>query len=191
LRYLKKTKNKGIIIKAQDRQFNLDLYCDADMAGLYGREDPSDPVSVKSRTGYIILLSGWPIVWKSQLQSCITLSTMEAETVALSSSLKIFLPLKWLTQEMIDKTKCHSIDNVRILATAFEDNQSAYYLVTNQRITSRTRYLQVRHLWFFEKYNQGEFTIVKCPTDKMQADYLTKGLAKEPFEANRMAVQGW
>ena len=40
-------------------------------------------------------------------------------------------------------------------------------------------------------YNQKMFSIVKCPTDKMKADYLTKGMPRDGFESNRLAVQGW
>jgi len=90
LRYLKKTRDKGILVNTNNNLYKLDLYCDADMAGLFGREDPANPDSVRSRTGYIIFLGGWPIIWKSQLQTCITTSTFESEYVALSSSLKVF-----------------------------------------------------------------------------------------------------
>ena len=84
LRYLKKTTEQGLIIKPNRTQFNLDMYVDADFYGLYGREETTDPMSVRSRTGYIVILGGWPIIWKSQLQQSATLSTTEAEYVALS-----------------------------------------------------------------------------------------------------------
>ena len=44
--YLKKTYNKGIIVKPTNNQFNLDLFCDADFAGLFNREDPRDANSI-------------------------------------------------------------------------------------------------------------------------------------------------
>ena len=37
----------------------------------------------------------------------------------------------------------------------------------------------------------GWLVITKCPTDLMNADYLTKGLVREVFEANRIRAQGW
>ena len=91
LRYLKGTQDKGTIIRPSENQFSLDLYVDADFCGLFNREDPRDPNSSKSRTGYIIKLGGWPIVWKSQLQTHISLSTTEAEYSALSSALKTLM----------------------------------------------------------------------------------------------------
>ena len=83
LRYLKKTLDKGMTIHPTLNLFYLDLYVDADFCGLFGQEAPENPDSVKSRTGYIAILGGWPIIWKSQLQSCVTQSTMEAEYVDL------------------------------------------------------------------------------------------------------------
>jgi hypothetical protein len=56
---------------------------DADFAGGWGYEDPTDPVCVKSRTGFIIEKMGCPIQLTSKLQTNIATSTMEAEYTAL------------------------------------------------------------------------------------------------------------
>ena len=101
------------------------------------------------------------------------------------------MPLRKLGEEIIEKTKCRKFDDVQIHATVFEDNQSTYFLAKNQRITSRTKYLLAKWHWFWDSYNKGEFTIVKCPTDEQNADYLTKGQPRAVFERNRKAVQGW
>ncbi len=191
LRYLKKTESKGMIIKPKDSLFHLDLYVDADYCGLFGQEDARDSNSVRSRTGYIVILSGWPIIWKSQLQTHLSQSTLEAEYTALSASLRVFLPLQRLIEEMIDNTKSTPIEDVRLFSTVFEDNQSTYFLATNQRITNRTKYLLAKWHWFWEQYNEGMFKIVKCPTDSQLADFLTKPLPKVAYENNRALVQGW
>ncbi len=146
---------------------------------------------MRSRSGYIAILCGWPIIWKSALQTHISQSTLEAEYTALSSALRVFLPLKSLIQEMISKTDCRNLENTIVHATVFEDNQSTYFLATNQRTTSHTRYLLAKWHWFWEAYNRGDFQIVKCPTDKQLSDYLTKAQPKAVLELNRRGVQGW
>ena len=73
IRYLLATKTKGIQFQP-DLKAGLDCYVDADFAGLYGYEDDQDPVSVKSRTGFVLTLFGCPIIWSSKLQTEITLS---------------------------------------------------------------------------------------------------------------------
>ena len=191
LRYLKKTMDKGLLIKPTKDMLSLKMYVDADFCGLYGQEDERDPNSVRSRTGYIITLGGWPIVWKSRLQDTLSQSTTEAEYSALSTSLRVLMPLRWLITEIVDQAKDAILSDTSVLTTVFEDNQSAYYLATNQRITNRTKYYQIKWHWFWELYNRGEFEIVKCPTSEQAADYLTKPLSKVLFENNRKMVQGW
>ena len=88
--------------------------------------------------------------------------------------------------------KFKKIGDTKVHGTVFEDNQGAYLLATNHKITNRTKYFLVKWHWFWEIYNEGkEFTIVKCPTDKQRADYLTKQLPLDLFVNNRKCVQGW
>jgi hypothetical protein len=76
--YLKLTRDKGLILRPTD-EMGIDCYVDADFAGLWNVEDPQDPTSAKSRTGYVLCIAGCPVIWASKLQSDIALSTMEAE----------------------------------------------------------------------------------------------------------------
>ena len=83
IRYLKRTINQGMIIRPNG-SLELDLFVDADFCGLFGSEPAVSSDSARSRTGYVIMLSNCPLTWKSQLQTTIALSTLEAEYVALS-----------------------------------------------------------------------------------------------------------
>ena len=190
LRYLKKTSDKGTQVKPT-KHLHLDLYVDADFAGLFKFENDRDPNSVRSRTGYVISLSNWPLLWKSQLQTHLSQSTLEAEYSALSYSLKTFLPLKRLIEEMVKEIEHTPLEDATVRATVFEDNQGAFYLATNHRITNRTKYFLTKWHWFWQQYDDGNFKIEKCPTDEQRADFLTKALPREKFEANRLAVLGW
>jgi len=58
----------------------LDCYVIADFAGLWKVENESDPVCVKSRTGYVLLLGGCPLTSASRLQTEIALSTVLWDT---------------------------------------------------------------------------------------------------------------
>ena len=90
VRYLHGTRNQGMILQPSLTLY-LDLYVDADFCSLHGIEPPTNPNSARSRTGYIIMLCGCPLVWKSQLQSHFSQSTLEAEYSALSYALKTLL----------------------------------------------------------------------------------------------------
>jgi hypothetical protein len=57
---------------------------DADFAGTWSASTADKTSSVKSRTGYVITFASCPVLWCSKLQTEISLSTTEAEYIALS-----------------------------------------------------------------------------------------------------------
>jgi hypothetical protein len=99
IRYLKRTPDKGMIVKFTGK---LDLVCyvDANFTGLFGYEDPRNINSAISRCGYIILLGGIPVVWKSTLMTVICISTLEAEYQALSTAMKQLVGFKLLIKNL-------------------------------------------------------------------------------------------
>ena len=80
-RYLKATREFGLIMEP-NKEVQLELYADAYFAGLWNVENHADPISVKSRTGYVILLGDVPVTWSSKLQTETATSTMHAEYIA-------------------------------------------------------------------------------------------------------------
>eukprot|EP00804_Cyclotella_cryptica_P012343 CCRYP_018206-RA/>CCRYP_018206-RA protein AED:0.26 eAED:0.34 QI:0/0/0/1/0/0/3/0/238 len=64
--YLKRTMDKGLIMSPSS-QPRVDCYPDTDFAGLYGHEDSLDPHCTHSRTVYVILAFGCPVIWRSHL----------------------------------------------------------------------------------------------------------------------------
>ena len=190
VRYLHRTSEMGMIVKPTGT-LNLDCYVDADFAGLHGRDPDRSPTSAKSRTGYIITLGGCPILWKSHLQSEISLSTLEAEYSALSSAMRTLLPLRSMLQEIASGIKLPRTFTSTIKCQVFEDNNGALLLAVNQRITNRTKYFQVKWHFFWQHVRDGTVAIVKVDTQEQWADFLTKGLNRESFERVRKLVQGW
>jgi hypothetical protein len=180
----------GMIVKPTG-DLSVDCYVDADFAGLHGRDPDRSPSSAKSRTGYIITLGGCPILWKSHLQTEISLSTLEAEYSALSSSMRTLLPLRSMLIEIIEGIKLPHIFQSTVKCQVFEDNNGALLLATKQRITNRTKYFQVKWHFFWSHVRDGTIQIVKVDTQEQWADFLTKGLSRESFERVRKLVQGW
>eukprot|EP00804_Cyclotella_cryptica_P020131 CCRYP_014912-RA/>CCRYP_014912-RA protein AED:0.34 eAED:-0.30 QI:0/-1/0/1/-1/0/1/0/430 len=91
-RYLKATRDRGLVLNPS-KLLKVDCYPDADFAGLYGHENPSDPSCVKSRTGFVITVANCPVFWQSKLQTETALSTMEAEIVTLVHSCRELFPI--------------------------------------------------------------------------------------------------
>jgi hypothetical protein len=183
--YLSRTWDKGTIVKPTNT-LQLDCYIDADFAGLYKCDPDASPTSAKSRLGFIISLGGVPLVWRSQLQSEISLSTIESEYSSLSQAMCTLLLIRSLLMEVAPAIGLQKALVATIHARVFKDNNGAYLLATNQRITRRTKYYLIKlHFFWNAVRNDGEVMVLKVDTLRQGADYLTKGLAREAFERIR------
>ena len=93
--------------------------------------------------------------------------------------------------EIIDGIHLPQTFTLMIKCQVFEDNNGTLLLATNQRITNRTKYFQVKWHFFWSYVCDGTIVILKVGTQEQWADYLTKGLNRESFERVRKLVQGW
>ena len=80
-------KNRGILCKP-DRSKGIECFVDADFAGGWNQADALDASTCMSRTRCIMFYAGCPVIWCSKLQTEISLSTAEAEYIALSQDLR-------------------------------------------------------------------------------------------------------
>ena len=87
-------------------------YADADWAG-----DINDR---RSTSGYLFMMSGAAVSWKSQKQTCTALSTSEAECVALAGAAKEVTWIQQLLEDLCER-QCD-------LTVIYEDNQSAIHI---------------------------------------------------------------
>jgi hypothetical protein len=190
-RYLKGTMDRGMCIKAEEN-LRLDLYADADFAGLWGAEGPNDPTSVKSRSGNLVTFGGVPIVWLSKLQSEIALSTAESEYISLSTGLRTLLPLRQLLQEVCGFLKIER-DKLSLISTVWEDNQATLKMVNAPfpNMTPRTKHIACKYHWFRSHVKDGEIECKYIKSEEQRADIFTKGLVKQDFEEKRKMLMGW
>ncbi len=61
-RYLKNTSSCGMVINPTRDLRTIDTYPDADFAGMYGHEKPTDPACAKSCSGFVIVFAGVPVL---------------------------------------------------------------------------------------------------------------------------------
>ena len=131
-----------------DLHQGLDCWVDADFCGMFGHEDDQDPVSVHSRTGFVLTLFGCPVIWSSKLQSEITLSSTAAEYVAFSMAMRELLPMQRLLQELADKLHLPQLSTSLVRSTVFEDNQGCLALVNTPKMSPRNKYFSLKYHWF-------------------------------------------
>ena len=162
VRYLQATRDKGLTFTT-DAEMRLNMYADADFAGLYGVEQEQDPVCVKSRTGYVLFLGGCPISWSSKLQTEIALSTLEAEYIALSQAMRELLPQRELLQEIGDKMELSYTHPLILNSSMFEDNNVALQLAQTPKISPRTKHIAVKY-YFFRSHVGEDRHLYKRPS---------------------------
>ena len=184
-RYLKGTPNVGITLRP-DTQQSFQCWVDADFSGNWRPEGAQhDPMTAKSRSGWIIRYAGCPITWSSKLQTLTALSTTEAEYVALSMAMREQLPLIQLLKEVVE----HKIDATLLPTTihckAFEDNSGALEMAKVPKMRPRTKHLNNVYHHFRESVHNNEVTLIAVRSDEQLADILTKPLPDTLFQRFR------
>ena len=189
-RYLKGTREKGFVM-SPDQTKGIEVYVDADFSGNWHRDDSSDVSTARSRHGYIIKYMNCPIIWKSQLQHEIALSSTESEYTGLSYALREVIPIINLLQEMKDYGYIPPSNAPEIKCKVFEDNSGALHMANVHKYRPRTKHLNVKLHHFRQHVDEGKITIVPIESENQQADYLTKPVRYETLTRLRQLVMGW
>ena len=188
-RYLLETKDKGIIMSANDK--DMECFVDADFAGNWRKEDAADdPLTARSRTGYLVTVAGCPTLWHSKLQTETVLSTTEAEYVALSESMRDVLPLMELLEELRKKGFAEASAKPTVKCTAFEDNEGAINLAKTPKLRPRTKHINNKYHHFREQVQLGKVDVQHIATKQQLADLLTKPLPELQFIYLRDLIMG-
>ena len=135
----------------------LQGFVDADLGGDVG--------SSKSTSGYIYTISGTAVSWMSRLQKCVSLSSTEAEYVAIADAGK---DLIWLADYLEELGKKQS---EKIL---YSDIQSAIQLVKNPVYHSKTKHIRRRYHFTRRAVENGDMCLEKIEGEKNPRDMLTK-----------------
>ena len=127
----------------------------------------------KSTSGYLFQVNGSAISWKSKKQTCVALSTSEAEYIALSSAVQESIWLRQLVSELT------SLSGKQIVI--YEDNQSTIAMTHNPQFHGRSKHIDIKYHFVREHVNLGDIELKYCHSEDMTADMLTKGLSRENF----------
>ncbi|XP_024974749.1 uncharacterized protein LOC112512844 [Cynara cardunculus var. scolymus] len=139
LRYLKGTAGQGILLP-RDGGCNLTAYCDSNWLGCL--------ITRRSRTGYLLLLRGAPISWKTKKQNVVSRSSAEAEYRSMASTMSEILWMRWLHKGLnIDFTKPTPL---------FCDNQAARHIANNPVFHERTKHVEMDCYFVREKVESQE-----------------------------------
>ena len=188
--YLKGTRDKGTIMKPSPT-LELEVCVDASFCGDWDpKEAARDQDTARSRHGYIINYTGCPLLWKSQLQTEIDLSSTESEYTGLSYALRDAIPIMQLLKEMKTMGLPIVAPQARVHCHVFEDNSGALEMAKIHKYRPRTKHLNVRLHHFRDYVERKEISIHVISTNDQPADFLTKALNVETLERHRLTVLG-
>jgi hypothetical protein len=164
LRYLAGTRNVSISYSARTRE-QLTGFADADWAGDSDR---------KSQTGYLFMMAGGPVCWGSKKQTCVALSTAEAEIVAASTCAQEAMWFRSLFEELGLPFPTPIVIH--------EDNAGAIALANTSVTGKRTKHIDLRYHFLNDAVKQGRLKLQKIDAKKNLADIFTKPLARDRFQ---------
>ena len=170
IRYLKGTRNMKLSMSDQGKEEKLHAYSDANWA-----EDQKDR---KSNSGFFCSINGGALSWSCRKQGLVTLSSTEAEYVALSETCKEIVWLKRLAKDV-----CIGKDEpIKI----YTDSQSSMKMIENGGSSNRTKHIDTKHHYIKNMNDEKEIFLEYCQTDENIADMMTKPLGGTKIEKLRL-----
>ncbi|GKA17144.1 retrotransposon protein, putative, ty1-copia subclass, partial [Tanacetum coccineum] len=164
LKYLRNTKDMFLVYGGNpSTELRVECYCDA------GFETDRD--DTKSQTGYVFVLNGGAVDWKSSKQSTTAMSATESEYIAASEAA---MEAVWIRK---------FISGLGIVPTINEplnmycDNSAAVHYANEPGIQRGARHYHRRYHYVRECVELGEIRILKVHTDNNLADPFTKALS--------------
>ena len=132
-----------------------------------------------------------PIVWKSQLQTEIALSSTKSEYTGLSYALREAIPIMNILRECNDNG--FNLKNVTptITCKVFEDNSGALEMATTHKFRPCTKHINVKLHHFQDYVVRSDIIIKAISTTNQLADFLTKPVSEDTLRRLRKIVLGW
>ena len=175
LRYLQGTKDHMLTYRRSNYLETVG-YSDSDYAGCCDTR--------KSTCGYVYLLAGGAISWKSAKQTVIAASTMEAEFVACFEAMVQGL---WLRKFI---SGLGIVDSIAKPLKIYCDNSAAVFFSKNDKYSKGAKHMEIKYFAVKEEVQKQTITIQHISTEMMIADPLTKGLPPKIFHEHveRMGI---
>ncbi|GJY29859.1 retrotransposon protein, putative, ty1-copia subclass [Tanacetum coccineum] len=145
-------------------ELRVTCYCDA------GNE--TDREDIKSQTGYVFVLNGGAVDWKSSKQSTTALSAIKAEYIAAS---KAAMEAVWIRKFILGLGIVPTINKpIKMLY----DNSITLLIANELGVQKGAKHYYRRYHYVRECIELGEIYVLKVHTDDNLADHFTKALPK-------------
>ncbi|KAL2569450.1 hypothetical protein AAZV13_18G128700 [Glycine max] len=167
MRYLQGTKDYMLMYRQTDC-LEVIGYSDSNFAGCVD--------SRRSASGYIFMLAGGAVSWRSAKQTLTATSTMEAQFV---SCFKATSHGVWLKSFM---SGLRVVDSISRPLKLYCDNFAVVFMAKNNKSGSRSKHIDIKYLAIRERVKEKKVVIEHINNELMIADPLTKGMPPKNFK---------
>jgi hypothetical protein len=169
LRYLNRTKNKFLVYGGQ-RELIAEGYTDASFM--------TDPDDRRSQSGYVFLLNGGAVSWRSWKQSTTADSTTSAEVMAAAEASKEGVWIKKFLEEL------GVVPSSEGPLELFCDNSSSISQIKEPKSHHKTKYMDRKYFVTRDFIDEGKIALLWVDTNSNTADPFTKPLSQAKSEVH-------
>ena len=162
--YLKQKKNHTLVYR-EPNSYRSVSYVDSNYA--------TNTDNRRSVSGFVNTIGGMITNWTSKTQSTVSLSSAEAEYIALGMCAQETVFQNGLLLELGDCEKPGLIK---------EDNTGAIFLVKNRQVSPRTKHIDVRHHFIRDLHDDNELLVEFERGYSNVSDVLTKNVDEATFK---------
>nr|GEW00894.1 retrotransposon protein, putative, Ty1-copia subclass [Tanacetum cinerariifolium] len=164
MKYLRNTKDMFLVYGGDlKRELKVSYYTDAGYL--------TDADDLKSQTGYVFVLNGGAVDWKSAKQSIFATSFAEAEYIA---AFDAFKEAVWVRKFI---SGLGVVPTIKEPISMYCDNTKAIAIANESRITKGARHFRAKVHYLHEVIEYGDVKLEKVHIDDSLADPFTKALA--------------
>jgi hypothetical protein len=166
LRYLSGTIDMGLVYSGHSSDTSPHIYTDSAYTDC--------PDTQKSHSGFVAIVGGGAVSWSSRKQAVVTTSSTEAKYIAMGLAAKEAVWMRHLVRDL----GFEMTGPMRIYA----DNQSSMLLATSEKLSARTKHLDVQYHFIRKLIQKGICQFHWVHTKSNMADVLTKPLGPTLFQ---------
>jgi len=152
--------SRGVGMRPTDG--SIEGFCDSDWAGCVDTR--------RLTSGFVWMMGGGAICWRSKLQMIVALSSTEAEYVGATPAVQEVIWLRDLLCELGIAGTAPSLLNM--------DNRGAVCLTRGAGDSNRTKHIDIQYHFIRSHVECKRIEVQYLPTDEMVADILTKNLGR-------------
>lgn len=164
MRYLKQSSEQGLVYTKSDN-VKLSIYCDSDWA--------TDPNDRHSRTGVLCLVGDCPVSWTSRKQTVPSVSSCEAEYIALFEAGRDAV---WIRNLLCELGECPDAGPTTVL----HDNQGS--IAWAEGGMRRVKHVELKYHYTQHLIKTRQIRVEYVASEDNKADGLTKALVGLSFK---------